>query len=141
MNKILPTIATVISIIAIVISIIAMNKNPLKLDFGEVSPEQAIITLFKNSGSFNASQADIMHNLPEILKTFEVVDVRKSGNHALALYRYSVGSKIIRDYKWTTKISGQWYLNYDLNYSCPKDMDKTLHKELTKKSSEWSKND
>jgi hypothetical protein len=74
------------------------------------------------------------------LRSLEVVDVSESGDHAIAFFRYSIGTEVFRDACWAGKVDGRWYLIANLSeYSSDKPKDAEWFKKMLERRQKWEK--
>ena len=145
---ILPVVSILLSLAAVVAVGILWLYPPGKPSRhpGSRTPKELIQQMYEFNGTINTVTAESdfwQQSRPEILKTFEVVEVVQNSPVALALVRYSVGSKIFREAFWIRKVSNdRWsYEPYISKYSDDKWVKENTKwiEEMSEKKDTWQK--
>ena len=113
---------------------------------GSRTPKELIQQIYEFNGTINTVTVDSdfwQQSHPEILKTFEVVELFQNDPVALALVRYSVGSKIFREAFWIRKVSNdRWSFDPSISrYSDNKWIkeNKEWFGKMSEKEASWEK--
>ena len=142
MKSILSVIALIMALVALAFSVHThMNPPRWKADLGASSPGGVVpnvMSILTDDVKLEASQAFRAAHRNEILTNLEIVDTSESGDHAIAFFRYSIGTDIFREAYWVGNVNGMWYWIPHLSeYSDNKPTDEEWLKRMMERKEKW----
>ena len=136
------------ALIALGFSVLAYREAIFsQRDIGGSTPQECLVNwyaILRDAENYQSAQAAYhSRHRHERFRTLEISETKQSGDFSAIFYRYSIGSDVFREFTWSTKIDGKWYMmTYIGEYSAPnvKGLDQTWFLEMNAKREQWVKN-